>query len=233
MRTGFLNTHSRLARLSGRDGRVVWDVLLTDHKGGMGMGRGFVHEFADLDGDGSLEMVLWLKSNAASGATPFEFRVLTLATGETRWSHELDPGAVGAATFVGGDLDGDGSAEVVMCEQPLVLAEPVTELTALDGASGRARWICAVPPFAKYLTRSQSCAWPIFEGHGRCEVCVSFAVTRDRRRVDILDSNGHSRVGRDLNSADLLTLTNVDLDGNGREELLVHSAAGCVPSGLT
>ena len=31
-------------------------------------------------------------------------------------------------------------------------------------------------------------------------------------------------MGRDLNSADLPTLINVDLDGNGRDELLVHSA---------
>ncbi len=139
---------------------------------------GFVHEFADLDGDGSLEMVLWLKSNAASGATPFEFRVLTLATGETRWSHQLDPGAVGAATFVGGDLDGDGSAEVVVCEQPLVLAEPVTELTALDGASGRARWIWRSTAVREVSDQKPKLCLADFEGHGRREVCVSFAVAQ-------------------------------------------------------
>ena len=31
---------------------------------------GFVHEVADLDGDGNLEIVLLLKSKAASGPTP-------------------------------------------------------------------------------------------------------------------------------------------------------------------
>ena len=79
----------RLASLSGRDGRVIWDVLLTDHKGGTRGRVSFAHEFADLDGDGSLEMVLWLKSNA-SAPTPFEFRALTLATGESRWSHQIN-----------------------------------------------------------------------------------------------------------------------------------------------
>ena len=67
----------------------------------------FVHEFADLDGDGSLEMVLLLNGKAAAGTAPFELRVLSLATGDTRWSHPLNPGAVGSPTFVVGDLDGD------------------------------------------------------------------------------------------------------------------------------
>ncbi len=37
---------------------------------------GFVHEFADLDGDGNLEIVLLLKSKAASGATSLSFASL-------------------------------------------------------------------------------------------------------------------------------------------------------------
>ena len=183
----------------------------------------FVPGFADLDGDGRLEMVLRLKTNP-SAPTPFEFRVLTLATGETRWSHPINPGAVGTATFVAGDLDGDGSGEVVVCEQPLVLAEPVTELTARDGASGRARWVWRSPAVREVSDQKPKLCLADFEGHGRREVCVSFAVAPNRRRLEILDSNGRSRVGRDLNSTDLPTLINVDLDGNGRDELLVHSA---------
>jgi outer membrane protein assembly factor BamB/predicted Ser/Thr protein kinase len=218
-----LDEHARLARLSGRDGRVIWDVLLTDQRGGMRRRMGFDHEFADLDGDGSPEMVLWLKSNAGASA-PFEFRALTLATGETRWSHPINPGAVGTATFMAGDLDGDGTAEVVVCEQPLVLAEPVTELTALDGAGGRARWIWRSSAIRAVSDQKPKLCLADFEGRGRREVCVSFAIAPDRRRIEILDSNGRSRVGRDLESTDLPTLINVDLDGNGRDELLVHRA---------
>ena len=213
---------SRLARLSGLDGRVIWDVLLADHKGGMGRPMGFIHEFADLDGDGSREMVLWLKSNAPS-ATPFEFRALTLSTGETRWSHPLNPGAVGTATFAAGDLDGDASAEVVVCEQPLVLAEPVTELTARDGASGTVRWTWRSSPVRGLSDQKPKLCLANFDGSGRREVCISFAIAAPPR-VEILDANGHRRLGRDLNTADLPTLVNVDLDGNGRDELLVHSA---------
>ena len=46
------DTQSRLARLSGRDGRVLWDVLLMEHLAGGNRRMGFVHEVADLDGDG-------------------------------------------------------------------------------------------------------------------------------------------------------------------------------------
>ena len=42
---------------------------------------GSVHEFADLDGDSNLEIVLLLKSKAATGSTPRELRVLSLANG--------------------------------------------------------------------------------------------------------------------------------------------------------
>ena len=46
------DTRTRLARLSGADGRVLWDVLLMDHFAGGTRRMGFVHEVADLDGDG-------------------------------------------------------------------------------------------------------------------------------------------------------------------------------------
>ena len=114
-----------------------------------------------------------------SAPTPFEFRVLSLSTGETRWSHPLDPGAVGTATVVAGDLDGDRSAEVVVCEQPLVLAEPVTELTARDGASGRARWSWRSAAVREVSDQKPKLCLADFEGHGRREVCVSFAVAAE------------------------------------------------------
>ena len=91
---------------------------------GNGLAQDFVPEFADFDGDGGLEMVLWHKQNpSARGAC--QFRVLTLATGETR------AGVIRSTRRRSGPrlswpaiLDGDGSGEVVVCEQPLVLAEP-------------------------------------------------------------------------------------------------------------
>ena len=50
----------RLARISGRDGHVVWDVLLADYQGGANRPVGFFHEIADLDGSGDREIVVLL-----------------------------------------------------------------------------------------------------------------------------------------------------------------------------
>ena len=49
----------------------------------------------------------------------------------------------GSPAFAVGDLDGDGRPEVVVSEQPIVQGVPVTEVTALDGQSGTARWVLA------------------------------------------------------------------------------------------
>ena len=85
-----LERQSRIARLSGRDGRVVWDVLVADYRGGFGRPVHFDQQCADLDGDGALELVLLFQSSAPAGIGPLELRVLSVATGETRWSRPID-----------------------------------------------------------------------------------------------------------------------------------------------
>ena len=121
----------------------------------------FVHEFADLDGDGNLEMVLLLNGKAASGTTPFELRVLSLATGDTRWSHPLNPSAVGSPTYVVGDLDGDRRPEVVVSEQPIVQGLALTEVTALDGVTGKPSLDLARQRRPRSdCTRRWRCIWP-------------------------------------------------------------------------
>jgi hypothetical protein len=218
-------TQSRLARLSGRDGRVIWDVPVVEYKGGiLRLSDFFVHQFADLDGDGSLEMVLLLNGPAAAGTAPFELRVLSLATGDTRWSHPLNPGAVGSPSFVVGDLDGDKRPEVVVSEQPNVLGLPLTEVTALDGVTGKRRWLWRGRASRDVTYQNVALVLADFEGRGRREVCVGFGVAPECRRVEILDSKGRSRGGRDTESVKLPELVHVDLDGDGRDELLFRNA---------
>ena len=53
-----VDSQYRLARISGRDGRVVWDVLLAEYQGGANKPVGFIHEIADLDGSGDREIVV-------------------------------------------------------------------------------------------------------------------------------------------------------------------------------
>ena len=165
-----------------------------------------------------------LNGQAAAGTLPFEVRVLSLATGDTRWSHPLNPRAVGSPKCVVGDLDGDNCPEVVVSEQPIVQALPVAEVTALDGLTGSPRWVWRGRAGRDVTYQNVALVLADFDGRGQREVCVSFGVAPESRRVEILDSQGRSRGARDTESVNLPELINVDLDGDGRDELLFRNA---------
>jgi hypothetical protein len=222
VRGGIFDTQARLARFSGRDGRVIWDVVLAEHKGGTTRLMGFVHELADVDGDGGLEVVLLLKSMASSGPTPCELRVLSLGNGEVRWRHQLNQSTVASAAFAIGDLDGDRRPEVVVREQP---GEPVAaaiDVAALDGQTGERRWSWRGGEARDDSDKTRLLRLAKLGDSGRMDVCVNFSNSHGRRRVVILDAQGNECNGRDLESETVPTLVNVDVDRDGRDELLFH-----------
>jgi hypothetical protein len=219
-----LDTQSRLARLSGRDGRVLWDVHLMEHQGGGARRMGFVHQVADLDGDGALEILLLLKSVATSGPRPRELRVLSLGTGETRWRHQLIQGTGTSPAFAIGDLDGDGRSEVVVSEQTYQEGQAI-EVAALDGQSGEPRWSWRGGETPDRPDKDLLLCLASFDGISRREACVNIGIAQDRRRVVILDAKGRERAGRELKPGSPPLLMNVDLYGDGRGELLFHDGA--------
>jgi serine/threonine protein kinase len=216
------DTQSRLARLSGHDGRVVWDVLLMEHLAGGDRRMGFVHEVADLDGDGGLEIVLLLRSFATSGPRPRELRVLSLGNGATRWRHQLQEGAATSPAFAIGDMDGDGRPEVVVSQLMYQNGQGSIEVTALDGHSGEPRWSWRGGKALDWSDNNLLLCLAAFDGSGRKEVCVNFGRLEGRRRAVILDVEGRERIRRDLEPVCVATLRSVDLDGDGRDELLFH-----------
>jgi hypothetical protein len=215
------DTQSRLARLSGRDGRVLWDVLLMEHLAGGTRRMGFVHEAADLDGDGAPEIVLLLRSFATSGPRPRELRALSLGTGETRWRHELTQGTGPSPAFAIGDLDGDGRSEVVVSESTYQVGQAI-ELAALDGQSGEPRWSWRGGELLDRPDKNLRVCLAAFDGISRREACVNIGLSQSGRRVVILDAKGRERAGRELKPGSLPLLMNADLDGDGRDELLFH-----------
>jgi hypothetical protein len=218
------DVQSRLTRLSGRDGRVIWDVLLAEHHGGLTKLMGFVHQLADLDGDGKLEIVLLLQSKAASGPTPFELRAISLANGATRWVHRLMFGGTAPPSFLVGDLDGDGRPEVVIKEPVGKEVAAAIDVAALDGRTGNLLWNWRGGAARDESDKNPPLCLADFDGSGRRDVCVSFGMSPGRRRVVILDARGQERVRRDLTSVSLPTFISADVDGNGRDELLFHDA---------
>jgi len=209
----------RLARLRGRDGRVIWDVLLATYKGGITKRSGFVHEIADLDGDGGLEIVLLLRGNSNMGPRPDELRVLSLATGATRWLHQLSRVGPMFPAFAVGDLDGDGRQEVIVSELQIGTA---IEVDVLDGRDGTIRWTWRGGEARGSSDQNAPLRLAGFDGGRRKDICVNFGIAEGRRRVVILDAQGQTRGSRELAPASLPMLVSADLDGDGRDELLFH-----------
>jgi len=222
--SGF-DVYYRLARVSGRDGRLLWDIPLIKHSGGLSKLMRFAPEFADADGDGSPEIFLLLDGVSASAPSPLELCVLSLASGEKRWKCRLDPGLPTAPAFAVGDLDGDRRPEVVVREHPDETDHPDGLVTALEGQTGTRRWTWRSGTQFAATDNTSTFRLVDFDGNGRKEVCLSFALSQKRRRVEIIDARGRSRVGRDIESVNPPTLWNVDLDGDGREELLIKGGS--------
>ena len=61
-------------------------------------------------------------------------------------------------------------------------------------------------------------------GAGGAKSASASAWRRNRRRVEILDSQGRSRASRDTESVNLPELIHADLDGDSRDELLFRNA---------
>jgi hypothetical protein len=204
---------------------VVWDVLLAEYQGGANKPVGFLHEIADLDGNGDQEIVVLLGAKSALGTSSPELRVLSNTDGQTRWVHAFNPNAVASTAFAVGDVDGNGRLDVVVSENPRAGASAFTAVTALDGQSGKPLWSWRGGTVQDELDDVPRLHLGKFDRTGRRDVCISFATAPGSRRVAILDAQGHERNGRDVEKGSLPGLWVADLDGDGDDELLFHDGS--------
>ena len=118
--------------------------------------------FADLDGDGELELI----------AVPFDGRLVVLSgrTMEPLWSYHDAEGEETQSSPAVGDVDGDGDLDVVTVEQRGVFPQWTgSVLRAFDGASGTLLWDHQIEG---NLTPMSPLAVDL-DGDGRDEVLVS------------------------------------------------------------
>jgi hypothetical protein len=218
MPPGSQHEQTRMARLSGHDGRIVWDILLAEHRGGFVRLMGFEHAFGDLDGDGGLDVVLRTYATSTPGPTTFELRALSLRDGKTLWTHPMrDANRDAKAAFTVGDLDGDGRAEVVVRDRPPGDTQTAVEIAALDGRDGAARWAWHGGDVGVPYGSIGPLHLADFDGKGRRNVCLDVG-----EWVVILDGQGHERAGREAAGKRGTIAACADLDGDGRGVLLVQ-----------
>jgi len=192
---------ARLAQLSGRDGRVLWDIPLVEGEGlgermrvgrpprqfgdldkllylndpARGVAGRMPRQFGDLDGDGRLDVVLAIP--VPPDGYSFDLHAVSLADGKLSWAHpfRFKSPALGynSPLFAVGDLDGDGQAEVIVKTLPPPGDPAGFEIAALEGRDGSTRWTW------RGGSRYDQQNWardPFFlvdsEGNGRQEVCL-------------------------------------------------------------
>jgi hypothetical protein len=223
--TGFL-----LAVLSGRDGKLLWNAPLA--AGGFPFSARHRPQLADLDGDGTLDLVLCAPNGAGTSRQTSSLLALSGRDGRPLWpataaiTQKSDDGPVRAAA---GDLDGDAAPEVVLVRTDRdAQGRQLGSLMALDGRDGRTKWTWSwtkeghlrLPPLLVDL-----------DGNGRRAVCVCIRA-KNMWQIVVLCSNGQVRERIPLkipsgHSPDLRTSVPwwapCDLDGDGRDEILFIS----------
>ena len=208
-----------LSRISGRDGRIVWDIPLAE-----GEEENYQYvpppHFVDLNGDGGLDILLVVPPIESAGQTEFQLLAISLRDGSRLWSHALrfHRNLVGQVCV--GDLDGDKRPEVVVMEELLVGNNIELEAIALGGQSGKVRWSRKIGPMFQGLPARQI-ALSDLEGKGAREVCLNFRERGGMRRILVLDRAGNERAHRDVPGDDNSSFNSTDINGDGRDELLV------------
>jgi hypothetical protein len=223
----------KLARISGRDGRILWEVTISNDASAPFSRANPPHAFGDLDGDGRLDLLTVMPQLKQDGTTEYTLLAFSLRDGKRLWSQpvrfRLDFASVGGLCV--GDVDGDKQPDVVVLEAFDENQKDELTVRVFDGRDAKVRWTWK-SGFAPQLNVGwQSIALADFDGGGISTVCIGFSVQRMfawRQRFVVLDGQGKERVRREtIGAAGALKV--VDTNGDGRDELLV--VEGDLPGG--
>ena len=223
----------KLARISGREGRVLWDVAASTGDPGSLLHVKPPHAFDDLDGDGGLDVMTVIPQVKQDGTSEYTLLAVSLRDGKRLWSQPVrfrfDIESIGGLCV--GDVDGDKSPDVVVLEAADENEKDELTIRLLNGRDGKVRWTWKSGAFQRMGRGWHSITLADFDGHGTPSVCIGFSAPRmftDWHRFVVLDGAGKERVRREIIGAPS-ALKAVDVNGDGRDELLV--VEGGVPGG--
>ena len=197
-------------------------MSLSDSTGFYG---GWLRFFGDLDADGSIDVLLALPRLIGNPASGQEVCAVSLRDGKKLWSQTIRPGMGTTAGIQIGDLDGDGQTEVVALEDYRDDGGGEPRIRVFEGRDGKVRWTWPLPPVPLTPAGTDIVALADFEGNGAKRICVSCGARKDwlrrSRRIVVLDGKGKEVARRDVVDDEAAILNAVDLDNDGRDELLV------------
>ncbi len=180
-----------LARISGRDGRIIWDVPLTGRPTATPLNLIQSPRFADLDGDALAEIILPVPSSDSGAVAGQDLAAFALRDGRRLWSRPFPQWSAGQEAIEVGDIDGDGPPEVVVAEAPPSGHQSGFVVRALDGRDGNPRWTWsgaaakeATQPFRGWLALAR------FDPDAAAQPCVGFRDPRGNSQIVILDRRG-------------------------------------------
>ena len=223
---------NRLARISGRTGRVLWDIAEEDQLSTQepGSPRPIPPRVADVDGDGSMDAVLLVHRGPVGGPAVFDIKVISLRDGARHWSQTLhhhrlvyhSPGLdIGTA-------ESGRPAIIYVMEAPGTQNSKDLVLNALDGRDGSILWTWSSGKAEGERNFGGFASTVNLDGKGKDSVCVACYSRRRECSVLILDSQGRERARRVIPPEPVptpywppLAEFPVDLDGDGRDELVV------------
>ena len=196
-----------LARISGRDGRILWNVPLADGEPLLINQHVPPDQFADLDGDGGLDALIMLPPTPDADSPDYTMAAVSLRDGERLWSQPLrcqllSNGDVRIGDLDGdklpdlmiGDLDGDKLPDVVFMELlPRFRQGPVARPRV---QRARRQGSLDLDDAADLQNERPRIVLAQLDGNGTWNVCVSFKVSLGVGRIVVLDSGGKECASR-------------------------------------
>ncbi len=210
-------------RISGRDGRILWNIPLVDGVPADVSYDAPPDQLADLDGDGMLDTLMVVPPSPGAGSPDHTMVAVSLHAGRRLWSQPVhfQRGSGGEVRIA--DLDGDKQPDVVVMDE---LPEPnlsYLQVRVLSGSDGKVRWTWKSA--ADIQTNRPKMVLAQLDGNSTTNVCVSFKESASEWRFVVLDGSGNERARRETagEEAYLIALAAADLNGDGRDDLLVWS----------
>ena len=213
-----------LARISGRDGRILWDVVLGNDPGLQFNVYAPHPSLDDMDGDGVLDSVIMLPPAPGAGQPDYELLAVSLRDGKRLWSRPVRHEQNLAVQMHVGDLDGDKRAEVIVMQESTREKKNELDISAFDGRDGKHRWTWHGGAEFESNRPWPTCELASRSGNGTRRICVTFKEIGGMRRIVVLDENGKEHARRDVrgrphDSHHVRDAT--EADGDRRDEILI------------